>query len=55
MFSSLLNIYFNFSEDVETLEVTEYTINPGQPKTGPHDFELLKLLGKGGYGKVGVI
>ncbi|KAK2161896.1 hypothetical protein LSH36_108g07124 [Paralvinella palmiformis] len=40
------------SEDVETLEVTEYTINPGQPKTGPHDFELLKLLGKGGYGKV---
>ena len=39
-------------DNVETLELTEQTVNPGQPKTGPHDFELLKLLGKGGYGKV---
>ena len=33
--------------------MSEHTVNPGQPKAGPHDFELLKLLGKGGYGKVG--
>lgn len=36
----------------ETLELSELTVNPGQPKCTPHDFELLKLLGKGGYGKV---
>jgi len=40
------------NEDVETVELSELTVNPGEPKTGPHDFELLKLLGKGGYGKV---
>lgn len=46
-------IQFCFSGDnLETLELTEQTVNPGQPKTGPQDFELLKLLGKGGYGKV---
>jgi p70 ribosomal S6 kinase len=28
------------------------TVNPGQEKVGPKDFELLKVLGKGGYGKV---
>ena len=37
---------------METVELSELTVNPGQPKAGPHDFELLKLLGKGGYGKV---
>jgi len=40
------------NEDVETVELSEHTVNPGEPKTGPQDFELLKLLGKGGYGKV---
>lgn len=40
------------SGEFETLELSEFTVNPGQPKTGPYDFELLKLLGKGGYGKV---
>lgn len=39
-------------ENLEKLELSEHTVNPGQPKTGPQDFELLKLLGKGGYGKV---
>lgn len=39
-------------ENLETLELTEDTVNPGEPRTGPQDFELLKLLGKGGYGKV---
>lgn len=27
-------------------------MNPGQEKTGPQDFELRSVLGKGGYGKV---
>lgn len=39
-------------ENLEKLELSEHTVNPGQPKAGPQDFELLKLLGKGGYGKV---
>jgi p70 ribosomal S6 kinase len=44
---------FDFhNEDIETVELSEYTVNPGQPKASPQDFELLKLLGKGGYGKV---
>jgi len=46
------NMRYGDSSEIETLELTEYTMNPGQPKTGPQDFELLKLLGKGGYGKV---
>lgn len=37
---------------METVEITENTVNPGQLKVGPQDFELLKVLGKGGYGKV---
>lgn len=32
--------------------MTEQNVNPGQEKTGPQDFELRKVLGKGGYGKV---
>jgi hypothetical protein len=55
MWTSVIIWLVSFSSDIETLELTEYTVNPGQPKTGPHDFELLKLLGKGGYGKVGVL
>lgn len=41
-----------FTEDVETVQITENIVNPGHEKVGPHDFELLKVLGKGGYGKV---
>ena len=37
---------------METLELSENTVNPGQRKVGTYDFELLKVLGKGGYGKV---
>ncbi|CAH1970710.1 unnamed protein product [Acanthoscelides obtectus] len=40
------------SDGVETVQLTEQTVNPGQEKTGPQDFELRKVLGKGGYGKV---
>ncbi|CAH8528067.1 unnamed protein product [Schistosoma mattheei] len=39
-------------EDIKTVEICEETVNPGQPKVRPHDFQLLKVLGKGGYGKV---
>lgn len=38
--------------ELETFELSEDFVNPGQPRTRPQDFELLKLLGKGGYGKV---
>jgi len=38
--------------ELETIELSEDFVNPGQPRTRPQDFELLKLLGKGGYGKV---
>lgn len=49
-------VFDNFrDENLEKLELSEYTVNPDQPKTGPQDFELLKLLGKGGYGKVSLI
>uniref|UniRef100_A0A8W8K257 non-specific serine/threonine protein kinase n=1 Tax=Magallana gigas TaxID=29159 RepID=A0A8W8K257_MAGGI len=39
-------------DGMETVEITENTVNPGELKVGPQDFELLKVLGKGGYGKV---
>lgn len=39
-------------EGMETLELTENTVNPGRAKVTTSDFELLKVLGKGGYGKV---
>jgi serine/threonine protein kinase len=35
----------------EELCINETTVNPGC-KVGPVDFTLLKVLGKGGYGKV---
>ena len=35
----------------EELTINETTVNPGC-KVGPVDFDLLKVLGKGGYGKV---
>lgn len=40
------------TDDIETVQLTEQNVNPGQEKAGPQDFELLKVLGKGGYGKV---
>lgn len=40
------------SEDMERVQLNEQTVNPGLEKTSPADFELLKVLGKGGYGKV---
>ncbi|CAG5003436.1 unnamed protein product [Parnassius apollo] len=41
------------SECSETIQLSEDNVNPGQCKRlGPQDFELRKVLGKGGYGKV---
>lgn len=37
---------------METVQITESIVNSGREKVGPQDFELLKVLGKGGYGKV---
>ena len=37
---------------METLPISEETVNPHNEKIGPESFELLKVLGKGGYGKV---
>ncbi|ETN64743.1 ribosomal protein S6 kinase [Anopheles darlingi] len=42
----------NATEDSETIPLSEDIINPGRIKLGPQDFELKKVLGKGGYGKV---
>lgn len=38
--------------DMEKIQLNEHTVNMGKEKTGPQDFELLKVLGRGGYGKV---
>ncbi|XP_074105659.1 ribosomal protein S6 kinase beta-1 [Cotesia typhae] len=40
------------SEDVERVQLSEQTVNPSDEKVGPKDFELCKILGEGGYGKV---
>jgi len=40
------------SPDVEAIQLSETTVNPGAEKTGPQDFELRRVLGRGGYGKV---
>lgn len=40
------------SEGRETIQLSEENVNPGKINLGPKDFELKKVLGKGGYGKV---
>lgn len=45
-------LYFR-AEGSETIQLCEDNVNPGLCKRlGPQDFELRKVLGKGGYGKV---
>jgi len=39
-------------DSVETIDLNEMVVNKGREKIGPHCFQLLKVLGKGGYGKV---
>ncbi|EEB12401.1 RAC protein kinase DRAC-PK85, putative [Pediculus humanus corporis] len=50
--NNLMKFQIIFSEDLETVQLSEQTVNLGKEKTGPEDFSLLKVLGKGGYGKV---
>ncbi|XP_022666618.1 ribosomal protein S6 kinase beta-1-like isoform X2 [Varroa jacobsoni] len=38
--------------DLQKIPISADTVNPGKEKVGTKDFELLKVLGKGGYGKV---
>lgn len=40
-------------EHCEKFEISETSVNRGPEKIRPECFELLRVLGKGGYGKVG--
>ncbi|XP_055619452.1 ribosomal protein S6 kinase beta-2 isoform X2 [Toxorhynchites rutilus septentrionalis] len=40
------------AEGAETITLSEHNVNPGMVRLNPRDFELKKVLGKGGYGKV---
>jgi hypothetical protein len=42
----------DFASQVETVQITETIVNPHGERVAPDDFQLLKVLGKGGYGKV---
>ena len=42
-------------EHCEKFEISETSVNRGPEKIRPECFELLRVLGKGGYGKVGSI
>lgn len=46
--------FFCFREDpyIEKIDLDESTVNPPNTRLGPENFQLLKVLGKGGYGKV---
>lgn len=39
-------------EHCEKFEISETSVNRGPEKIRPECFELLRVLGKGGYGKV---
>ena len=41
-----------FFSKIETIQITERIVNPRGERISPRDFQLLKVLGKGGYGKV---
>ncbi|XP_067253975.1 ribosomal protein S6 kinase beta-1 [Chanodichthys erythropterus] len=43
---------FEFMEDCEKFEISENSVNQGTEQIRPECFELLRVLGKGGYGKV---
>lgn len=38
--------------EVEEVALSDALVNPSHEKVGPQHFNLLKVLGKGGYGKV---
>nr|XP_002124937.1 ribosomal protein S6 kinase beta-2 [Ciona intestinalis] len=43
---------FMIEDDIEKIDLSEGLVNKGSEKVGPQCFQLLKVLGKGGYGKV---
>ncbi|XP_011155999.1 ribosomal protein S6 kinase beta-1 isoform X1 [Solenopsis invicta] len=47
-----VNEIVNSSDVVETVSISEQNVNRSREKVGPQDFELCKVIGKGGYGKV---
>lgn len=51
-FPSLTYSVFRTVGHYEEVELTESSVNLGPERIGPHCFELLSVLGKGGYGKV---
>lgn len=53
--SNILHGLFCFAsnmDDCEKFEISENSVNKGTEQIRPECFELLKVLGKGGYGKV---
>lgn len=56
LFILICCFFFQFSiysvEGSESITLSQEIVNPGTAKLGPEDFELKKVLGKGGYGKV---
>lgn len=42
-------------DDCEKIEISEDNVNQGTENIRPECFELLRVLGKGGYGKVLVV
>lgn len=53
--SNILHGLFCFAsnmDDCEKFEISENSVNKGKEQIRPECFELLKVLGKGGYGKV---
>jgi len=51
IFECTSTLYFSM-EDCEKFEISENTVNQGTEQIRPECFELLRVLGKGGYGKV---
>lgn len=45
-------MFISCSAPLETVALTPESVNQTPEKIGPECFELLKVLGKGGYGKV---
>lgn len=41
-------------DDCEKIEISEDSVNQGTECIRPECFELLRVLGKGGYGKVDI-
>lgn len=44
--------YCSNMDDCEKIEISEDNVNQGTENIRPECFELLRVLGKGGYGKV---